>query len=391
MTTDRVTGKPEITAQLVIEHLRSAAPDAESIYYVYVLDEVGYLAGVVSLGDLIAAAPTQSINSITGPTDWGLHRWYPVLNKCPRGDRMMKRQAEVQNVRKPGASPKKVVSSTIAKLVRSGVLITIGAVLVAVGLEIFLVPNNIIDGGVVGLAIMSAHLSNLPIALFLILFNLPFLWLGYKQIGLTFAVSTLYAVAVMSVFVSFLHPVPVITNDLLLAAVFGGTLLGVGVGLIIRNGGSLDGTEIVAIVLSPKIPFSVGEVVMFFNFFILGSAGFVFGWDHAMYSLIAYFVAYKVIDVTVQGLDESKSAMIVTSKPEAIRQAILHRLGRGVTEVAARGGYSQEQKALLYCVVTRLEVAKLKNIVSDHDQHAFVVIENVHDVLGGRTAKRSIH
>jgi uncharacterized membrane-anchored protein YitT (DUF2179 family) len=276
-------------------------------------------------------------------------------------------------------------------LLRRGLFMTIGALLVAVGLEIFLVPNHIIDGGVVGLAIMGAYLSKWPVGLFLVLLNLPFLWLGYKQIGKTFAFSTLYAVAVMSLFVSLLHPVPGMTQDLLLAAVFGGVLVGAGVGLIIRNGGSLDGTEIVAIVISPKIPFSVGEVVMGFNFFILGSAGFVFGWDHAMYSLIAYFVAYKAIDLTVQGLDESKSAIIVTGRPEPIRQAILHRLGRGVTEVEARGGYSQERKAMLYCVVTRLEVTKLKNIVADLDPQAFVVIENVHDVLGGRTAKRSIH
>lgn len=304
---------------------------------------------------------------------------------------MKKRSGAATARKQPAASPRRPLNAATARLLRRGLFMTIGALLVAVGLEIFLVPNHVIDGGVVGLAIMGAYLSKWPVGLFLVLLNLPFLWLGYKQIGKTFAFSTLYAVAVMSLFVSLLHPVPGMTQDLLLAAVFGGVLVGAGVGLIIRNGGSLDGTEIVAIVISPKIPFSVGEVVMGFNFFILGSAGFVFGWDHAMYSLIAYFVAYKAIDLTVQGLDESKSAIIVTGRPDPIRQAILHRLGRGVTEVEARGGYSQERKAMLYCVVTRLEVTKLKNIVADLDPQAFVVIENVHDVLGGRTAKRSIH
>ncbi|HWI63484.1 MAG TPA: YitT family protein [Symbiobacteriaceae bacterium] len=278
-----------------------------------------------------------------------------------------------------------------AQLLRRGILLTLGALLVAVGLEIFLVPNKIIDGGVVGLSIIAAHLSQLPIAVFLVLFNLPFLWLGYKQIGKTFAFSTLYAVAVMSVFVTLFHPVPVLTSDLLLAAVFGGVILGLGVGIIIRTGGSLDGTEIVAIVLARGVPFSVGEIVMFFNIFILASAGFVFGWDHAMYSLIAYFVAFKAIDLAIEGLDESKSVTIVTSEADAICQALLHRLGRGVTEIPARGGYSGEKKAMLFCVVTRLEVAKLKSIVTDHDPGAFVVVENVHDVLGGRTAKRAIH
>ncbi len=270
-------------------------------------------------------------------------------------------------------------------------MITFGALLVAVGLEIFLVPNNIIDGGVVGLSIISAHLSGLPIGLFLVLLNLPFLWIGYQQIGKTFALSTLFGVVVMSIFVSFLHPVPVLTSDLLLASVFGGVILGLGVGIIIRSGGSLDGTEIVAIVVGRRLPFSVGEIVMFFNVFILGSAGFVFGWDKAMYSLIAYFVAFKAIDIAIEGLDESKSAIIITTQAAAIRDAILHRLGRGVTEIPAKGGYSQEAKSMLYCVITRLEVAKLKSIVIDKDESAFVVVENVHDVLGGRTAKRSIH
>jgi len=292
---------------------------------------------------------------------------------------------------KSGTTVEKRHMSLFAQLLRRGVLLTLGALFVAVGLEIFLVPNHIIDGGVVGLSIMGAHLSGWPIAGFLVTLNLPFMWLGYKQIGKTFALSTLYAVGAMSLFVSYLHPVPVLTSDLLLAAVFGGVILGLGVGIIIRTGGSLDGTEIVAIVAARRVPFSVGEIVMFFNLFILSGAGFLFGWDHAMYSLIAYFVAFKAIDIAIEGLNESKSAVIITSQPRMICDAILYRLGRGVTEIPARGGYSREEKSLLYCVITRLEVAKLKNIVTEHDPGAFVVVENVHDVLGGRTAKRSIH
>jgi uncharacterized membrane-anchored protein YitT (DUF2179 family) len=291
----------------------------------------------------------------------------------------------------PKVLPRKEKRPSFAKQFRRLFVVTVGAVLVAVGLEIFLVPNHIIDGGVVGISIMGAHLTGLPLSLFLIVLNLPFLWLGYKQIGQTFALSTLYAVVVMSIFETMFQPVPVLTDDLLLASIFGGAILGAGVGLIIRNGGSLDGTEIVAIVISPKIPFSVGEVVMFFNLFILGSSGFLFGWDHAMYSLLTYFVAYKAIDLTVEGLEESKSATIITSNSEAITDAILNRLGRGVTALPAKGGYSQEEKTMLFCVLTRLEVAKLKSIVMDHDEKAFVVIENVHEVLGGRTSKRSIH
>lgn len=268
--------------------------------------------------------------------------------------------------------------------------IALGAALVALGLDVFLVPNQIVDGGVVGISIMAAYLSGLPVGLFTFVLNLPFLWIGYKQIGRTFALSTLAAVGLMSLLVYVLHPVPVITEDLLLASVFGGVILGLGVGMIIRHGGSLDGTEIVAIMLTRRLPFSVGEIIMFFNIFILGSAGFIFNWDRAMYSLIAYFIAFKTIDIVIEGLDESKSALIVTGQGDAIRDAILQRLGRGVTEFMGRGGYTGEEKNVLYCVVSRLELSKLKEIVAEHDPHAFVTIENVHEVLG-RFKKRPIH
>lgn len=201
-------------------------------------------------------------------------------------------------------------------------IILVGALLVSVGLEIFLVPNNIIDGGVTGLSIMLSHLTGLKLGLFLFLLNLPFLIIGYKQIGKTFAVSTLFGVAVMSVGTSLLLPVPSLTHDLLLSAVFGGIIVGIGVGLVIRAGGSLDGTEIVAILLTKKSPFSVGEVVMFFNIFILGSAGFIFGWDRAMYSLIAYYIAYKMIDLTMVGLEQSRSVYIISDSPDEIGDAL---------------------------------------------------------------------
>ncbi|HEU4963429.1 MAG TPA: YitT family protein [Bacilli bacterium] len=269
--------------------------------------------------------------------------------------------------------------------------ITLGAMLVGVGLELFLVPNSIIDGGIIGISILSAHLTGWPIGLFTFLLNLPFLLVGYKQIGRTFAVTTLCAVALMSIFVSLLHPVDVITKDMLLACVFGGVLLGIGVGTIIRYGGSLDGTEIVAILFTRKSAFSVGEIVMFFNIFILGSAGFVFGWDHAMYSLIAYFIAFKMIDITIEGLDESKSVTIISEMPDEISEAIQHRLGRGVTHIYGKGGYTGEDKELLYVIVTRLELAKLKSIVMEYDPGAFIAIEHVADVTGGRFRKKAIH
>jgi uncharacterized membrane-anchored protein YitT (DUF2179 family) len=267
----------------------------------------------------------------------------------------------------------------------------IGAWLAAVGLEIFLVPNLIIDGGITGISIISSYLTKWPLGAFIFILNLPFLFFGYSQIGKTFVISSLFAITTFSIGVSILHPVPGLTQDTLLATVFGGIILGIGVGLVVRYGGSLDGTEIVAIVISKRTGFSVGEMVMFFNLFILSSAGLIFGWDRAMYSLIAYFIAYKVIDITIEGLEESKAVFIVTDKHEEIAEVLMARLGRGVTHLEGKGAYSGQSKGVLYSVVTRLEVAKLKGIIDDIDENAFVTINDVHDVMGGTLKKRAIH
>ncbi|MED0675641.1 YitT family protein [Aneurinibacillus thermoaerophilus] len=277
------------------------------------------------------------------------------------------------------------------KILKRALFIILGAALVSVGLEIFLVPNNIIDGGIVGVSIILSHLTGLKLGIFLFFLNLPFLFVGYKQIGKTFAISTLLGVAVMSLGTTILHPVQKVTADPLLAAVFGGIILGIGVGMVIRYGGSLDGTEIVAILFNKKMPFSVGETVMFFNIFILGSAGFVFGWDRAMYSLIAYYIAFKMIDVTIQGLDESRSVWIISDKYEEIGEALLARLGRGVTYLNGEGGYTGDNKKVIFCVITRLEEAKLKAIIEDIDEAAFLAVGSIHNVKGGNFKKLNVH
>jgi uncharacterized membrane-anchored protein YitT (DUF2179 family) len=269
--------------------------------------------------------------------------------------------------------------------------IIFGAILVGVALEIFLVPNSIIDGGVTGISIMTSYLSGWQIGVFLLLFNLPFLILGYRTIGKTFALSTLLAVVTLSITTTLLHPVPALTDETFLAAVFGGIILGAGTGIVIRAGGSLDGTEIVAILLNRKSPFSVGETVMFINFFILGSAGFVYSWDRAMFSLIAYYIAFKVIDLTLEGFDESKSCWIISDNYKNIGDAIVDRLGRGVTLLHGEGGFTGDQKKVIFCVITRLEEAKLKSIVNELDPYAFLAVGNIHDVKGGRFKKKDIH
>ncbi|WP_128658985.1 YitT family protein [Paenibacillus sp. 598K] len=280
---------------------------------------------------------------------------------------------------------------TKAELARRIFFIVLGSTLVSVALEIFLVPNQIIDGGIVGISIMLAHVLSLPLGLFLFALNVPFLFLGYKQIGKTFAISTLFGVTLMSVGTLVLHHVNPLTIDTFLAAVFGGVILGIGVGLVIRFGGSLDGTEIVAILINKKSPFSVGEIVMFFNLFIMTTAGFVFGWDRAMYSLIAYFIAFKTIDIIMAGFDESKSVWIISEDAREIGAAIIDRLGRGVTYLHGEGAFTGDSKQVIFCIINRLEEAKLKSIVQELDTSAFLAIGSIHDVRGGQFKKRDIH
>lgn len=280
---------------------------------------------------------------------------------------------------------------SFADLVKKFVFITVGAVLMAVALEVFLVPNEIIDGGITGISIVLSKVTTFPLGIFLFIINLPFLFLGYKQIGKTFAFSTLYGIAVMSVMTQLLHHVSPFTNEKILAVLFGGLILGLGVGLVIRFGGSLDGTEIVAILLSKRLRMPVGQIIMIMNVFIFIVAGFVFGWDSAMYSIFTYYMASKVMDIVVEGLNESKSVTIISNEYEEISQTIQDRLGRSTTFMYARGGYSKEDTQVIYCVVTRLELAKLKALVQEIDPKAFIAIEHVSDVLGGNFEKNAIH
>jgi uncharacterized membrane-anchored protein YitT (DUF2179 family) len=280
---------------------------------------------------------------------------------------------------------------TKKKLAQRIFFIILGAALTGVGIEEFLVQNKILDGGIVGISMILSHLTGVKLGIFIFVLNIPFLYIGYKQIGKTFALSTLLGIVVLSITTILLHDVPVFTEDLLLATVFGGIVLGAGVGIVIRYGGSLDGTEIMAILFDKKIPFSVGEIIMFFNIFIFCIAGFIFGWDRAMYSLLTYFIAFKTIDIVIAGLDESKSAWIISEHHKELGDAILARLGRGVTYLKGEGAYTGDDKKVIFCVITRLEEAKLKEIVEELDPAAFLAVANISEVRGGRFKKKAIH
>lgn len=271
------------------------------------------------------------------------------------------------------------------------IMVIIGAIIMALGLEQFLVPNKILDGGIVGISIIASHLFGIPLGVFIFILNIPFFFIGYKQIGKTFALSTALGITVLSFATVMLHPVAAFTDDLLLSTVFGGVILGTGVGIVIRYGGSLDGTEIMAILFNRKLPFSVGEIIMFFNILIFIVAGFVFNWEQTMYSMLAYFIAYKTIDIVIEGLEESKAIYIISDEYEEIGSAIMNRLGRGVTFLNGAGGYTGDPKNVIFTVVTRLEESKLISIVEEKDPTAFLAIGNIAEVRGGRFKKKNIH
>ncbi|MBK5350663.1 YitT family protein [Bacillus sp. TH22] len=277
------------------------------------------------------------------------------------------------------------------QIIKRAIAIIIGALLMATGLEIFLIPNQVIDGGITGISIMLSHLTGLNLGIFLFILNLPFVFMGHKQIGKTFAFSTVFGILTLSILTTLFHSIPAFTDDILLATIFGGMALGVGVGLVIRYGGALDGTEILAILINKKIPFSVGEIVMFFNVFILGAAGFVFSWDRAMYSILAYVIASKAIDTVVNGFEQSKSVWIISEQQEELGEAINSQLGRGVTYLHGEGAYTGDNKKVIFCIINRLEEAKLKSLIEELDPAAFLAVADITEVRGGRFKKRDIH
>lgn len=282
---------------------------------------------------------------------------------------------------------------TLKNKLNSLFFVILGAVIMALGLEYIVIPNGLLDGGITGISIMLSKLFGISVGTFLLLINLPFVWIGYKKIGKTFAINTAIGIGVLSITTTILHNMHVekITDDLLLATILGGIVLGIGVGLVIKSGGSLDGTEISALILDNKVPFSVGQIILVINVVIFSVAITFYSLEVAVYSLLTYFIASKAIDIIQEGLDTSKSVYIISDYPDEMAEAIQKRLGRGVTFLKGRGGYSLEEKRVILSVITRLEEQKLKTIVSEVDDDAFVIINNVSEVKGGNFKKNNIH
>lgn len=260
-------------------------------------------------------------------------------------------------------------------------LMTLGTIIAALALECFLIPNTILDGGITGVSIIISKLTRIPLSVLVIILNIPFIYIGFKNLGKNFLFRTIYSMACFSLFLTFFEIVSPFTEEILLATVYGGALLGIGVGLVIHFGGCVDGTESVAIVISKKTSLSVGQVVLFFNLAIYTIAGFIFGFDRAMYSLLTYVITFKVIDFVSEGLEQAKAAMIITEKGTKLSEEIYKRLGRTTTTIKGSGLISGE-KEVLYCVLTRIEIFELRHIVEEMDESAFVTILDVSDIIG---------
>ncbi|MGA8165519.1 MAG: YitT family protein [Waddliaceae bacterium] len=265
--------------------------------------------------------------------------------------------------------------------------IALGAFLAASSIQFFLIPNDLIDGGVVGIAMIFGYIfgQNL-LPLFLILFTAPFLFMAYRYIGKIFLTHMFFAVLL---FIGSFHFIQnwipwEFEGESLEVVVIGGCILGIGVGLIIRYGGCLDGTEILAILINRNIGITVGQVVLFCNVFIFAAAGFVFqDWHPPLLSLITFMVATKVMDAVIVGLEETKSVLIISSKSQEIADAIIHELGLGLTIMYGRGGFSGDEREILYVISERLQLAELKELIFQEDPKAFIAIENLHEVTSG--------
>ncbi len=278
-----------------------------------------------------------------------------------------------------------------ARELLSTLLIIAGILSAGMGLKGFLMSSRFIDGGVTGISMLLADVVKVPLALGILLINLPFIALGYRQIGWKFALKSALAIGGLSLCLAFIK-YPDVTPDKLLTAVFGGFFIGAGIGLAIRGGAVLDGTEIAALLISKSSHLlRVGDVILILNVFIFLAAAFFLGIESALYSILTYFAASKTIDFILHGIEEYNGITILSESSDEIREALTNILGRGVTIYKGRGGFTEADHDILFCVVTRLEIGKVRKLVEEIDSSAFFVVHPISDASGGIIKRRLIH
>jgi len=275
-----------------------------------------------------------------------------------------------------------------------GFLIVAGMLSAGLGLKSFLLPNGFIDGGVMGISLLVSEVTGWSLSVLIVLINLPFIYLGFKQINRTFALKSLTAIAGLAICLYFI-PYPTLTYDKLLVSVFGGFFLGVGIGLAMRGGGVIDGTEVLALSITRKSVLTIGDVILIINVIIFSVAAFVLSFEQALYSILTYISAAKTVDYIISGIEEYTGVTIISEKSEEIRKMITEQLGRGVTVYKGKGGYGSHGHRLsevdiIFSVVTRLEMSTLQAEVDKIDTKAFLITHSIKDTKGGMIKKRHL-
>jgi len=276
---------------------------------------------------------------------------------------------------------------------RSFFFVTAGIFSAAFGLKGFLLPNNFIDGGATGISLLIAEVSGVSISILLLLVNIPFVLLGYKAIGKQFAIRTMLAITGLAVCVALVQ-FPDVTDEKLLVSVFGGFFLGAGIGLSIRGGAVMDGTEVLAIFLSRKLQTTIGDIITLVNIVVFSIAAYLLSVDTALYSIITYLAASRTLDFVIEGIEEYMGVTIISVHTEKIRQMIIDVMGRGVTVYTGKRGYGKsgevKERDIIFTVITRLELSKLNNEIEKIDRNAFIVMSSIRDTRGGMIKKRPL-
>lgn len=281
----------------------------------------------------------------------------------------------------------------IRRQLKDAVLIVVGIFSAAFGLKGFLLTNQFIDGGATGISLLISALTDIPLAVLIICINIPFIILGYLVLGKGFAIKTALAIAGLALCVATVN-FPNVTDDNLLVAIFGGFFLGAGIGLAVRGGSVIDGTEVLAIYLSKKLSTTIGDIIVLINVAIFSMAAYFLSIEIAMYSMITYLAASKTLDFIVEGIDEYIGVTIISSHSDEIREMIIHVMGRGVTVYSGKRGYGKKGETrevdIIYTVITRLELNKLSTEIQKIEPNAFVVMNSVKDTKGGMISKRPL-
>jgi uncharacterized membrane-anchored protein YitT (DUF2179 family) len=283
---------------------------------------------------------------------------------------------------------------TVKKETKYVFFMLLGILSAGFGLKGFLIPNGLIDGGVMGISLLVDKETNMPLSVLIILINLPFLFLGWKTISRIFSLKSIVAIALLALVVA-IFPYPEVTKDKLLVAVFGGFFIGAGIGLCIRGGGVIDGTEVLAIFLSRKQSLSVGDFILLFNIVIFSVAAYRLGVEMALYSILTYLAASKTVDFLLEGVEEFNGVTIISPHSDEIADFIKHKMGRGLTIYSGKRGYGKRGESysstdIIFTVVTRLEISRLTNEVEKIDPNAFIVMQSIKDTRGGMVKKRPL-